>query len=292
MTQFTVIIQKSDGTQDVTTLDETQICEAKKLGIDIAFSVVKLKIINPDGSSLETSFLDDFGFQFALDSIPPGGDFEIIDFSTREIPLLFCSTLEPPPPIPVPDPPVIPPPPPPPTEPPPIPPPPPEEFNGQEFTQSFTVVKYFTSSRGLELFVQMQVNRNRVLSLTNMTSTLQIKNQAGQVILIETQDLNIAGVNKFGIVYEIPDLRQATRDQGNGESAATATITVQHFLTVPNNGPVLSNALSQTITVDAPPPTLPPPPPSTGDGDPLFSKIVGIFATVTAAALMASKVKT
>lgn len=283
MTSLTVVIQNIDGSVDFTTMEDTQISELINQGFDVKIALVKVVVTNPNGTKVTSNFLDSFNFNIILDNLIEGQTLEIIDTITIPFPLPNEPTpgpITPPPGGRVPGGPSS-------QTPPQTPPPTPgdESFIGDEFSQSFTVIEYKTTSKGLSLFIQMQVSKNKEIGPTAIVSALEIFNSAHQKILHKEQEINIAGVNKFGIVYDIEDLRQETRDQGGGESTATAIIFIEHTLLTLTHI-ALSNQIEIRAVVEQPTT-----PPSTTKGDPLFSKLVGIFATLTAASFMIGKVR-
>lgn len=139
------------------------------------------------------------------------------------------------------------------------------------FRQDFTIVEYKSTELGKSLFAQIQVTKLIEPPDNLINSFLQVKTQGGKVVNLENQEINVAGVNQFAIVYDIPDLNQPT-----------ATITIEHFLQTKEFIP-LSDVIQVTRTIDVPVKPVP------KDGDNFFSKIVGIWAGMTAGALMLSR---
>lgn len=271
-----VEVRYLDGTSEKVELVWSIIYELiNALDVPIYRRYYKIKIFNPDGSTYSPG--DWFTFEQIAGLIynpvtKANNDFVILQTKDELIPKdpNYIPPFPEPEPEPEPGP-----------EPGPFPGPEPE-YNAKEFSQSYTAVTYETKPTGLELFVQVQVSKNREIVPTIIKSYLQILNQARQTILIKDQDLNIAGVNKFAIVYEIPDLRQATRDYGGGESLATNNIFVQHFIQTKEFEP-LAPAIEVAAFLGKPTPA---PGPKQTDG--LFSKIVGVFAAMTAGTIMFS----
>ena len=139
------------------------------------------------------------------------------------------------------------------------------------FSQDFTVVEYKATELGKSLFAQIQVTKLIDPPENLIDSFLQVLTEGKKVVNLEKQEINVAGVNQFAIVYDIPDLDQPT-----------AKIFVQHFLQTKDKS-ALSDVIEVTRTIDIPVEPVP------KAGDNFFSKIVGIWAGMTAGALMLSR---
>lgn len=148
----------------------------------------------------------------------------------------------------------------------------------------FLVAQYFTSSRGKEVFVQVEVN-NKDPIINNAVLVLQIRSEDGTPLAVERsdifpegtlgfKDLQLGGISKSAYSWSIPDLVALNPIN----TTAVINLDVVCWKSLDNPVPYakeITTRLAINETGRIPPKT--PPPTQTNTGGSLFGKILGLW---------------